>query len=122
MVFASCSDVTGTAAAGSMVNSQAPATEENTTGSDLTLGERTYNSETKSFDRPVAIRSRRESSVTCFELSSERETVNIEKGSRRKFVALRDPLRIGRRVSLIQKREKGKGGGIRFPVAPAEPV
>ena len=52
MVFASCSDVAGTAAADSMVNFQAPTTGENTTGRDLTISERTYNSETKSFDRP----------------------------------------------------------------------
>jgi hypothetical protein len=50
--FAACTDVTGTAATHPMVNFQAPATGENQSTNNVTIGEQNYNSETKSFERP----------------------------------------------------------------------
>jgi hypothetical protein len=50
--FAGCSDVAGTAGAHSAVNFQASATGKDAGRNDLTIGPRTYNSETNSFERP----------------------------------------------------------------------
>ena len=49
--LAACSDVTGTAATHPVVNFQAPTTGENQRTNNVTIGESTYNSETKSFEK-----------------------------------------------------------------------
>ena len=52
MAFAACSDVAGTAGTHRAVNLQSAALGEHETGDNVTIGPRTYNSETRSFDRP----------------------------------------------------------------------
>jgi hypothetical protein len=50
--FAACSDVAGTAATHSVVNLQSAVVGERQAADNVTIGSRTYNSETRSFDRP----------------------------------------------------------------------
>ena len=52
MAFAACSDVGGTAGTHATVNLQSAAVGKHQTGDNVTIGPRTYNSETQSFDRP----------------------------------------------------------------------
>jgi hypothetical protein len=52
LTFAACSDVGGTAGTHATVNMQNGAVEEGRTGDYLTIGPRTYNSETQTFERP----------------------------------------------------------------------
>jgi hypothetical protein len=52
MAFAACSDVAGTGGTHAMVNLQSAAVGGSRTGDNLTIGPRTYEPETRSFDRP----------------------------------------------------------------------
>ena len=52
LTFAGCSDFGGTAGTRTTVNLQNGAVGEGQTGDNLTIGPSTYNSETRSFDRP----------------------------------------------------------------------
>ena len=52
LAFAACSDVAGTAGTHATVNLQSAAAGERQTGDNVTIGRRTYNSETRSFERP----------------------------------------------------------------------
>ena len=53
MAFAACSDLPGTAGTTRpTVNFQSAAVAEPQTGDNVTIGPRTYNSETRSFDSP----------------------------------------------------------------------
>jgi hypothetical protein len=52
LAFAACSDVAGTAGTHATVNLQSAAVGERQTGDNVTIGPRTYNSETRSFERP----------------------------------------------------------------------
>ena len=52
MAFAAFSDAAGTAGTHRAVNLQSAAVGEHETGDNVTIGPRTYNSETRSFDRP----------------------------------------------------------------------
>jgi hypothetical protein len=52
MAFAACSDVAGTAGPHPTVNLQSVVVGRPQTGDNVTIGPRTYNSETRSFDRP----------------------------------------------------------------------
>ena len=52
MVFAACSDVAGTAGTRPTVNLQSAAMGEPKTGNNVSIGPSTYDSETRSFDRP----------------------------------------------------------------------
>jgi hypothetical protein len=52
MVFAACSDVAGTARTHQAVNLQGAAVGHAQTGDNVTIGSRTYNPETRGFDRP----------------------------------------------------------------------
>jgi hypothetical protein len=52
LAFAACSDVAGTAGTHQAVNLQSAAVGEHETSDNVTIGPRTYNSETQGFDRP----------------------------------------------------------------------
>jgi hypothetical protein len=52
MAIAACSDVAGTTGTHAAVNLQSAVVEEPQTGDNVTVGPRTYNSETRGFDRP----------------------------------------------------------------------
>jgi hypothetical protein len=52
MAFAACSDVAGTPGTHQAVNLQSAAVGHAKTVDNVTIGPRTYNSETRSFDRP----------------------------------------------------------------------
>ena len=52
MAFAACSEVAETAANHASISFQSPVTGRRQTGDNVTIGPRTYNSETRSFDRP----------------------------------------------------------------------
>jgi hypothetical protein len=52
MAFAACSDVAGTAQTHPAVNLQSAVVGEPQPGDNVTIGPRTYNSETRGFDRP----------------------------------------------------------------------
>ena len=52
MAFAACSYLSGTAGTRPTVNFQSAAVGERRTGDNVTIGPRTYNSETRSFDSP----------------------------------------------------------------------
>jgi len=52
MAFAACSDVAGTPGAHQAVNLQSAVVGHAQTGDNVTIGPRTYNTETRSFDRP----------------------------------------------------------------------
>jgi hypothetical protein len=52
MAFAACSDVAGTPGTHQAVNLQSAVVGHGVTGSNVTIGPRTYNPETRSFDRP----------------------------------------------------------------------
>jgi hypothetical protein len=52
MAFAACSDVAGTAGTHAAVSFHSAVVGEPRTGDNVTIGLRTYNSETRSFDRP----------------------------------------------------------------------
>jgi hypothetical protein len=52
MAFAACSHVNGTARTHATVGFQSAVTGKPQTGDNVTIGPRTYNSETVSFDRP----------------------------------------------------------------------
>src|SRR6201987_2696063 len=52
MAFAACFDVAGTAGTHPTANLQTAAVGEPQTGDDVTIDPRTYNSETREFDRP----------------------------------------------------------------------
>jgi hypothetical protein len=52
MAFAACSDVAGTPGTQQAVNLQSAVVGHAQTGDNVTIGPRTYNSETRSFDRP----------------------------------------------------------------------
>ena len=52
MAFAACSDVAGPAGTHTTVNLQTAVVGEPRTGDNVTIGPRTYNSETRSFDSP----------------------------------------------------------------------
>jgi hypothetical protein len=52
MGFAACTDVAGTTEAHPTVNLQSAVVSEPQTGANVTIGPRTYDSETRDFDRP----------------------------------------------------------------------
>jgi hypothetical protein len=52
MAFAACSDVAGTGGTHATVSLQTAVVGEPQTGDNVTIGPRTYNSETRNFDRP----------------------------------------------------------------------
>ena len=52
MGLGACSDVTGTAGTHATVSFQSIVTGEPQTGDNVTIGPRTYNSESRDFDRP----------------------------------------------------------------------
>jgi hypothetical protein len=52
MAFAACSDVADSAGTHPSVNLQSAVVAEPKTGDNVTIGPRTYDSETRSFDRP----------------------------------------------------------------------
>jgi len=52
MAFAACSDVAGTAGKHANVSLQTQTVGETQTHDNVTIGPRTYNSETRGFDRP----------------------------------------------------------------------
>ena len=52
MAFAACSDVAGTPGTHQAINLQTAVVGQAQTGDNVTIGRRTYNSETRSFDRP----------------------------------------------------------------------
>jgi hypothetical protein len=52
LAFAACSDVAGTAGTHATVSLQSAAVGERQTSDNVTIGQRTYNSETRSFERP----------------------------------------------------------------------
>ena len=52
MAFAACSDVAGRAGTHAAVSFHSAVVGEPRTGDNVTIGLRTYNSETRSFDRP----------------------------------------------------------------------
>jgi hypothetical protein len=52
MVFAACSDVTGTAGTPAIVRFQNATLGVRQTGDNVTIGPRTYNSESHNFERP----------------------------------------------------------------------
>jgi hypothetical protein len=52
LAFAACSDVGGMAGTHATVNLQSAAVGEHQASDNVTIGPRTYNSESKSFDRP----------------------------------------------------------------------
>jgi hypothetical protein len=52
MAFAACTDVAGTQGTHQAVNLQSAVVGQAQTGDNVTIGPRTYNSETRSFDRP----------------------------------------------------------------------
>jgi hypothetical protein len=52
LAFAACSDVAGTAGKHANVSLQSQIVGETQTGDNVTIGPRTYDSETRSFDRP----------------------------------------------------------------------
>ena len=52
LAFAACSDVAGTAGTHRAVNLQSAAVGEHETGDNVTIGPRTYDPETRNFDRP----------------------------------------------------------------------
>ena len=52
MAFAACSDVAGTGGTHATVNLQSAAVGVPQTGDNVTIGPRTYDPETRSFDRP----------------------------------------------------------------------
>jgi hypothetical protein len=52
MAFAACSEAAGTAGPHPTVNLQSAVVGRPQTGDNVTIGPRTYNSETRSFDRP----------------------------------------------------------------------
>ena len=52
MAFAACTDVAGTPGTHQAVNLQSAVVGQAQTDDNVTIGPRTYNSETRSFDRP----------------------------------------------------------------------
>jgi hypothetical protein len=52
LAFAACSDLAGTPGTHQTVNFQSAVAGELRTGDNVTIGPRTYNTETRSFDRP----------------------------------------------------------------------
>jgi hypothetical protein len=52
LAFAACSDVASTAGTHRAVNLQSAVVGEPETGDNVTIGPRTYNSESRGFDRP----------------------------------------------------------------------
>ena len=75
--MSACSDVAGTAGTHPTANLQTAAVGEPQTGDDVTIGPRTYNSETREFDRPGPFWSGIQSAVignpffSCWEIQQE---------------------------------------------------